>query len=152
MENLSDQHWHALQCLSCHAPLAPNYNGDLFFQNVPKKFTMAKRSFLFIICITYNIYSKFKVNYFLIDLMWENNFVINMSWFAPHKMAFLFQWEHWKVQNILTWQMVGVFDNYSSIIPLSGFFFSTLGLGPGPLELGKLATKLEFWETSQFNN
>ena len=33
----------------------------------------------------------------------------------------------------------------------SVFFFSTLGLGPGPLELGKLATKLEFWEISHFN-
>ena len=32
-----------------------------------------------------------------------------------------------------------------------GFFFGTLGLGPGPLELGKLATKLEFWEISHFN-
>ena len=31
------------------------------------------------------------------------------------------------------------------------FFFSTLGLGPGPLELGKLATKLEFWKISHFN-
>ena len=31
------------------------------------------------------------------------------------------------------------------------FFFSTLGLGPEPLELGKLATKLEFWENSHFN-
>ena len=29
--------------------------------------------------------------------------------------------------------------------------FSTLGLGPGPLELGKLATKLEIWEISHFN-
>ena len=29
------------------------------------------------------------------------------------------------------------------------FFFSTLGLGP--LELRKLATKLEFWEISHFN-
>ena len=31
------------------------------------------------------------------------------------------------------------------------FFFSTLGLGPGPLELGKLATKLEFLKISHFN-
>ena len=30
-------------------------------------------------------------------------------------------------------------------------FFSTLGLGPVPLELGKLVTKLEFWEISHFN-
>ena len=30
-------------------------------------------------------------------------------------------------------------------------FFGTLGLGPCPLELGKLATKLEFWEISPFN-
>ena len=30
-------------------------------------------------------------------------------------------------------------------------FFSTLGLGPEPLELGKLATKLEFLEISHFN-
>ena len=30
-------------------------------------------------------------------------------------------------------------------------FFSTLGLGPGPLELGKFATKLEFWEISDIN-
>ena len=28
---------------------------------------------------------------------------------------------------------------------------TTLGLGPGPLESGKLATKLEFWEISHFN-
>ena len=34
---------------------------------------------------------------------------------------------------------------------MSVFFFSTLGLGPGPLELGKLATKLEYWEISHFN-
>ena len=31
------------------------------------------------------------------------------------------------------------------------FFSSTLGLGTGPLELGKLATKVEFWEISHFN-
>ena len=30
-------------------------------------------------------------------------------------------------------------------------FFSTLGLGPGPLELGKLATTLEFLDISHFN-
>ena len=30
-------------------------------------------------------------------------------------------------------------------------FFSTLGLGQGPLELGKLSTKLEFLEISHFN-
>ena len=30
------------------------------------------------------------------------------------------------------------------------FFSSTLGLGTGPLELGKLATKVEFWEISHF--
>ena len=36
-------------------------------------------------------------------------------------------------------------------IDLISVFFSTLGLGPGPLELGKLATILEFWEISQFN-
>ena len=34
---------------------------------------------------------------------------------------------------------------------LQCFFFSSLGLGPEPLELGKLATKLEFWEISHFN-
>ena len=33
----------------------------------------------------------------------------------------------------------------------SVFFFSTLGLGPGPLELGKLVTKLEFWEIPHFS-
>ena len=31
------------------------------------------------------------------------------------------------------------------------FFPSTLGLGLGPLELGKLATILEIWEISHFN-
>ena len=31
------------------------------------------------------------------------------------------------------------------------FFFSTVRLGPGPLELEKLATELEFWEISHFN-
>ena len=34
---------------------------------------------------------------------------------------------------------------------LYAVFFSTFGLGPGPLEFGKLATKLEFWEISHFN-
>ena len=33
----------------------------------------------------------------------------------------------------------------------SVIFSSTLGLEPGPLELGILATKLEFWEISHFN-
>ena len=36
-------------------------------------------------------------------------------------------------------------------MPFYSVFFSTLGLGPEPLELGKLATKLEFWEISHFN-
>ena len=31
------------------------------------------------------------------------------------------------------------------------FFSSTFGLGPGPLKLEKLATKLEFWEMSHVN-
>ena len=44
-----------------------------------------------------------------------------------------------------------VTDQIWNNIYASGFFFGTLGLGPGPLELGKLATKLEFWEISHFN-
>ena len=37
-------------------------------------------------------------------------------------------------------------------VDLTVFFFSVLwDWGPGPLELGKLATKLEFWEISYFN-
>ena len=39
----------------------------------------------------------------------------------------------------------------SRFLNLQCFFFSTLGQGPEPLELGKLATKLEFWEMSHFN-
>ena len=46
---------------------------------------------------------------------------------------------------------MGLSKIFTSEISTVGFFFSTLGLGPGPLELGKLATKLEFWEISHFN-
>ena len=47
----------------------------------------------------------------------------------------------------------GTFQNlYFQVLWLTQCFFSgTLGQGPRPLELGKLATKLEFWEMSHFN-
>ena len=47
---------------------------------------------------------------------------------------------------------VNLIQSFPTFCSHSSVYFSTLGLGPGPLELGKLATKLEFWENSHFNN
>ena len=48
-------------------------------------------------------------------------------------------------------RIVNLYYNNELCICTCTGFFGTLGLGPCPLELGKLATKLEFWEISHFN-
>ena len=48
-------------------------------------------------------------------------------------------------------RLINIFSCFCSPDNTQWFFFSTLGLGPGPLELGKLETKLEIWEISHFN-